>query len=152
MSRWRRNPLNEVDQAFSEWHRHALPDEFAVIDIDFCEYCRECRQPIALIEAARDISGRGYFKQSYVTKSLAEQAGVSAYIVLWKPAEGHVTPEYGLGFIESAWVRRIEPEPQTQRHYDERGLVNFYRWLRAIHRCRELGVESSSRVPSSLRK
>lgn len=134
MSRWERT--GKRDLAFNQWHRHALGDWASVIDIDFCEYCSRCGMPLALIEAARDISGQGYFKPCRVTRSLAELAGISAYTVLWKPVEGLVTPEHGLGFIESARLAKVYPEQSDKmRYYTESELRRWYKWLHHTHRC-----------------
>ena len=72
------------DLTFSRWHR-TLGDHVTCIDMDFLEYCRRCRQPLAFIETARDV-GQG-FKPTTVQKKTAEQANVPAYCVLYKPQD-----------------------------------------------------------------
>jgi hypothetical protein len=133
VSRWERT--GQRDLAFSQWHRHALPDDCTAIDIDFVEYCRRCKQPIALVESARDMSGNGYYKPAMVTHGLAVMAGIRAYTVLWKPVPGRVTPEHGLGFIERARVARVAPDPTEVTSWSERELVRWFRWLHRQHQC-----------------
>ncbi len=74
------------DLAYSAWHRADRISRFlgrrraallSVIDIDWCEYCNvgSCREPLALIETARDQSGNRAVKPATVTGKLATKAG-----------------------------------------------------------------------------
>jgi hypothetical protein len=83
------------DLTYSAWHR---PDriraylgprraaQLTVIDIDWCEYCAVCREPVALIETARDDRGNRTVKPATVTFKLAKKAAVPAYVVLYSAA------------------------------------------------------------------
>ena len=76
----RQEKFGHRDLTFSNWHR-TLSDDATCIDIDFCEYCRRCRAPLALIEIARDVGQD--FKPTTVLSKLANQAGIPGYLVLY---------------------------------------------------------------------
>jgi len=80
-----RQRLYGDDLTFREWHRFpTLPAYCSMIDIDIVEYCKDCRQPLALIETAIDVGQ--LFKPTTVTKNLAVLAGIPAYLILYKIA------------------------------------------------------------------
>lgn len=76
------------DLTYSTWHRRtnlrkyglSLKDAWSlgVIDIDWCEYCRHCREPLALVET--QVSDRAP-KPAPVMSVLARMAGIPAYSV-----------------------------------------------------------------------
>lgn len=75
------------DLSYSRWHRSNSLKRFvgaraafecAVIDIDWCEYCRLCKNPIALIETQRS---RANPKPAPVTAMTARLAQIRAYSV-----------------------------------------------------------------------
>jgi hypothetical protein len=76
------------DLTYSTWHRQAnltkyglaLRDAWSLglIDIDGCEYCRHCREPLALVET--QVSDRPP-KPAPVMATLARMAGIRAYSV-----------------------------------------------------------------------
>lgn len=74
------------DLTYSRWHRsksiarYVGPRRAAVlkvIDIDWCEACNACSQPLALIETVR--GGHPGSKPSTITENLAVMAGIDAF-------------------------------------------------------------------------
>lgn len=77
------------DQTYSAWHRskrlsryvgHRAAFECSTIDIDWCEYCRRCGEPLALIEMKRGTRP----KDAKVMTALAERANVPAYSMAYE--------------------------------------------------------------------
>lgn len=82
---------------WSRWHREPnLPHEAAYIDIDGCEYCRQCKEPVFLIETAHKT---GKPKATTVLRALAKRAGISAYLVRY---EGCMSNESNVD-IQQVW-------------------------------------------------
>lgn len=77
MSRWERT--GERDLAYSAWHR-TLDDELTYIDLDAVEYCAKCREPLLLMELARD---HGQPKATTVLRALARRADLPAILVFY---------------------------------------------------------------------
>ncbi len=82
-----RNHLRGHDPYMDVWHRRDSLSRFvgknratwmSQIDIDSCEYCHLCSEPIALVET-KTIWARS--KNGTVTAKLAERASLSAYLV-----------------------------------------------------------------------
>lgn len=72
------------DLTYSRWHRskslsryvgRQAAYECSTIDIDWCEYCRRCLKPLALIEMKQGPRP----KDAKVMTALAEKANVPAY-------------------------------------------------------------------------
>ena len=124
----RRERYGERDLTISRLHRLAS-DRCTAIDIDFCEYCPRCRQPLALIETAQDV---GQPKATTVLKRLAERADVDAYLIMWKKDEQHPN---GVSELRLQRVHGRAGRGPTN------GLVTFspeqyLRWLEDVHgRC-----------------
>lgn len=83
----------ERDLLYSRWHRPSRVREWMTareaamltqIDIDWCEYCAFCGQPVALIETQESTRGP---KSARVTGNLAELADVPAYSVAFQRSE-----------------------------------------------------------------
>lgn len=81
------------DLLYSGWHRPSRVREWMTareaalltqIDIDWCEYCAFCGQPVALIETQESTKGP---KSARVTGNLAKLADVPAYSVAYKRSE-----------------------------------------------------------------
>lgn len=79
MTRYERHGTRDI--AYSNWHRHACPDDITMQDIDWLEYCRTCRAPLVLIEAAQDVGQ--WYKPTAVLDSLGRAAGVLSLCVLY---------------------------------------------------------------------
>jgi len=76
----------ERDLTYSKWHRPPnLPDDISYIDIDSCEYCDRCKEPLALVELAQDVGQP--FKPTTVTVNLARKADRPAWLVLYTKSD-----------------------------------------------------------------
>ena len=106
------------DLTFSQWHR-TLSDNATCIDLDLLEYCRRCRQPLAMLELARDVGQA--FKPTTVLEQLAKKAMVPAFLIIYKLEAGS---------IGQCRMRRIYPEPTPLK------MVNIDavgRWIESLH-------------------
>jgi hypothetical protein len=103
----REERTGERELAFSGWHR-SLSDDCTVIDVDFAEYCNRCKRILAVIETAH--GHHGTVKPTTVLRSLARQAGVSAYLILYDcdPAGEH-------GLAATMRVQRVYPRPSVMK-------------------------------------
>jgi hypothetical protein len=112
------------DQAYSAWHRwgaikrygltEAAAKSLALIDIDGTMYVEaedKTYIPLALIETALDV-GQAY-KTATCTKNLAIQAGIPAYVVLYKTSEEPNPADPRYPDITSFRVRRLNPSAET---------------------------------------
>ena len=119
MSRYER--YGTRDLTFSQWHR-TLSYRCTAIDLDFLEYCQQCRAPLALIELARDVGQAN--KPTVVLARLAEKSDVPAYLILYAldPNAPH-----GIGDCR---IRRVHPDgtPLAQVSIDAVG-----RFIERIH-------------------
>ena len=104
--RWEKT--GERDLAFSSWHRLTCPDGWGMIDADFVAYCKDCEQPLFLIEHARDV-GQSY-KTFRVTKQLARMAGIPAFLILYRLGED--------GFIVSFRFQQVWPNVDSKLGYE----------------------------------
>lgn len=86
------------DLTYSRWHRDdsivryldgdkRLAYELAVVDIDWCECCRRCWKPLALIETQRSEANP---KSATVTANLAALAGIQAWSVSYSVENGEI--------------------------------------------------------------
>lgn len=110
------------DRSYSAWHRRQSTARFigleraqllAMIDLDaalYVEYDNRSREPLALIETARDVGQD--FKSASVTMRLARRAGVPAYVLLYD-LDGRRNP------ADPRWrdiarfrVKRLWPRPE----------------------------------------
>ena len=98
-----RERYGQRDLTYSRWHRidsiqryitHKEAWHLGMIDIDDCEYCRHCYEPLALIELAQDV-GQEY-KPSMVTAKLAERANVPAFQVFYSKTKAGDISEFRL--------------------------------------------------------
>ena len=112
------------DLTYSLWHRK-LEDELTFIDIDACEYCAECFEPLALIELARDVGQK--YKPSIVTKKLARKAGIPAYRVFYKVNKK--------GKIVAFRVKELYPDESEEIKMTPEEYADFLRGLRRGHTC-----------------
>lgn len=112
------------DRAYSAWHRRKSTRRFigiehaqllAMIDLDaslYVEYDDGTKEPIALIETARDV-GQPY-KTATVTANLAKRAELPCFVVLYALSD-EKNPAYFLWFdIESFRVKRLWPKPESE--------------------------------------
>ena len=109
---------------YSAWHRHRSTGRFigiekaqtlAMIDIDvvlYVEYEDNTKEPIALIEEARDIGQE--HKCTTVTSNLARRGKLPALLVLWRPSEQPNPAATHLPDISQFRVKRLWPAPESQ--------------------------------------
>jgi hypothetical protein len=109
------------DRAYSAWHRRNSTRRFvgienaqllAMIDLDaslYVEYDDGSREPLALIETARDV-GQPY-KNAQVTLNLARRANIPCYIVLYKLSSKINPADTDWPDIESFRIMRLHPNP-----------------------------------------
>jgi hypothetical protein len=94
-----------------------------LIDIDGCEYCRHCCEPLALIET--QVSARAP-KSATVTARLAKRAGIPAY---------SVSIELGDGEPVMFRFRRLEPPMDAITEMEPREFAWWLLSLRTEHEC-----------------
>lgn len=120
------------DLTYSAWHRQdnlrrfigrMSADAMTMIDIDACEYCRDCYTPLALIETQHSCNGP---KSARVTQQLASMAGITAWSVSYVTDDGDIT-----GFQ----VRRLAPTVSTVHALTPLGYGRFLFSLRDDHHC-----------------
>jgi hypothetical protein len=109
------------DRTYSAWHRRLSTRRFigieyaqllAMIDLDaslYIEYDDHTREPLALIETAKDI-GQEY-KTAIVTQKLAIRAQLPAYVVLYTPSALSNPADAAYRDIKSFRVKRLNPRP-----------------------------------------
>lgn len=121
------------DLSYSRWHRTDSLSRFIdarvafrckVIDIDWCEYCADCRMPLALIETQ---NSKASPKDANVMSQLAKLAGVPAYSVSYWTDDG--------GDVAGFRVRRLEPEPGPAVEKTPAEYAEFLEFLRLAHPC-----------------
>lgn len=117
--------FGERDLTYSRWHR-SLEDELTYIDIDACEYCENCREPLALIETAMDVGQS--FKATTVMRNLAKLAGIPAFLALYAEFEGSMNFRF----------RQVSPiyDPDW-REMNGPEFADVLRFLRKDHECRK---------------
>lgn len=120
-----RNRTFPPDLTYGEWHRPDsicrflsegsahVADALALIDIDctlYLEYDDRNKEPLALIETARDIGQQS--KPATVTRRLAQKADLPAFTVLYKIADSQNPAYPSEADIESFRVQRLHPKPE----------------------------------------
>ena len=107
-----------------------------VIDIDWCEYCRACNAPLALIETQHSSAPP---KAARITTTLAKMAGLAAYSVSYSTDD--------TGEIVGFRVQRLAP---TETDVVDMGPERYARWLvklRADHTCSSVEPPSPGAAP-----
>jgi hypothetical protein len=126
---------------YSLWHRERSivrylenPDDahqLGCIDIDavcWIEWERGSRDPLALIETARDDPGKD--KSGTVLRNLGALANIPTFIVLYVPAS-HPNPAYPqVPDIERFRIRRLWPDPE--KAYRELTCKQYAEWLKQL--------------------
>lgn len=124
---------------YSAWHRRYSTARFvgieaaqrlAMVDIDcylWIEYDDRSREPLALIETARDVGQD--VKVATITRNLARRAGIAAYVALYRHADTANPAATTLPDIDAFRVKRLWPDPEwtwrthTPRQWAERLLA-----------------------------
>lgn len=143
MSEQRRN--KNVDWLWNEWHRPGRDKmwrflekkqawELGMIDIDCCEWCRYCRQPLALIEAKVWGADRNF----EVTENLARMAQIPAYCVEYRPTDGDVWNGQDIAEFRVT-------SSTSQAIYTPDGMANFLYDMRREHHCGEATAQRYAR-------
>lgn len=131
---------------YSGWHRvqkvKALigtvrAAKLVMVDIDSCEACAYCSEPVALIETAHTAREP---KAAPITAALARRAGITAFSVsYYGDIERTRCHECGRpderGDITQFLVRQIEPSEPWVRRMDTRQYAEFLESLRTDHVC-----------------
>ena len=111
------------DRAYSAWHRRQSTRRFigiehaqllAMIDLDaslYVEYDDGTKEPIALIETARDVGQQ--YKSATVTTKLAKRADMPCYVVLYSLSKEKNPADAEWFDIESFRVKRLWPKPEN---------------------------------------
>jgi hypothetical protein len=114
----------ERSLVYSAWHRRYSTQRFvgieaaqrlAMVDIDCClwvEYDDRTREPLALIETARDVGQQN--KVATVTRNLARRAGIAAYCALYAHSDLANPAAPGLPDIIAFRVKRLWPQPELE--------------------------------------
>ena len=112
------------DRAYSAWHRRKSTRRFvgiehaqllAMIDLDaslYVEYDDGTKEPIALIETARDVGQK--YKCATVTKNLAKRAELPCFVVLYSLSADKNPADSEWHDIESFRVKRLWPNPENE--------------------------------------
>jgi hypothetical protein len=112
------------DRAYSAWHRRRSISRYvgieaaqtlSMIDLDMCmyvEYDDLSREPLCLVETARDVGQRE--KSSSVTVRLAKRAHLPAYLVLYQCALQPNPADVDAPDIEGFRVKRVWPTPESE--------------------------------------
>lgn len=111
------------DRSYSAWHRRHSTRRFvgidraqllAMVDLDcslYVEYDDASKEPLALIETARDIGQT--FKPATVTLALAKKAKLPAYVVLYACDDAPNPADPRWRDIARFLVRRLWPRSEA---------------------------------------
>jgi hypothetical protein len=124
-------------RAYSAWHRTASIERYlepaaakllAMCDVDmlqWVEYDATNKQPLALIECARDVAQSS--KPAPVLAALAIRSRLPAYTVLYRLAASNNPADPTAPDIDQFRVRRIWPTPETAWR-----ILKPEQWARAL--------------------
>lgn len=114
----------ERELIYSAWHREQNT-HLSMIDLDAIETCKQCKQPLALIELARDVGQ--LHKTTTITRKLAEMANIPAYLVFYKIDIAET--------ITSFRVSQVSPIKGVERIMTPGEYEKFLLELRTPHAC-----------------
>lgn len=112
------------DRSYSVWHRRRSISRYvgieaaqtlSMVDLDMClyvEYDDLSREPLCLVETARDVGQRE--KSCSVTVRLARRAKLPAYLVLYRCALEPNPADVEAPDIEGFRVKRVWPSPESE--------------------------------------
>lgn len=130
------------DRSYSAWHRRNSTRRFigiehaqllAMIDLDaslYVEYDDGTKEPIALIETARDVGQK--YKCAMVTTNLAKRANLPCYVLLYKLAREKNPADSRWYDIEKFRVKRLYPHPENEWR-----AVTPQQWAEGLLKMRE---------------
>lgn len=119
---------------YSGWHRVESLKRFIgvvaaaktpMIDIDACEYCCHCKEPLALIETEK--TDRPHPKKARVTQALARKAQIPGYSVAYSVDADDEIRDFR--------VQRIEPPDDWFDFMQPEEYADFLKRLRDDHVC-----------------
>jgi hypothetical protein len=108
---------------YSAWHRRRSVARFvgsekaqllSLIDVDgalFLEFCDETKEPLALIETARDVGQAR--KVATVTARLAQRAGLPSYTVLYRLSDKANPADPAVKDVAAFRLKRTWPYPES---------------------------------------
>jgi len=131
------------ERTYSAWHRRGSVRRFvgidraqllSMIDLDgalYVEFDHEDKEPLALIEVARDVGQR--YKAATVVRRLAKRARLPAYLVLYRLSATPNPADPAHPDIDAFRVRRLWPKPESDFRAlspDQwaRGLIEIRAW------------------------
>lgn len=110
------------DRSYSAWHRRNSVRRYvgidraqllSMIDLDgavYVEYDSADREPLALIEVARDVGQE--HKPAGVVLRLAKRAKLPAYVVLYRLSDARNPADSRWQDIDRFRIRRLHPKPE----------------------------------------
>jgi hypothetical protein len=132
----------ERDLAYSAWHRPRSAGRYVgidraqnlgMIDVDcvlYVEYDTDTREPLALIETARDVGQQ--HKPATITAALARRAHIPAFTVLYEAANGPNPSDQRFPDIARFRVKRLWPQPERSWR-----VVSPEQWAQALLHIRQ---------------
>ena len=80
MARW---TYYKSNGDYNDWHRQF--EGLAGIDLDFCEVCPKCYEPLAVKETCFDKNQQ--FKATTLTKMVGERLNIPAFLIFYTPLD-----------------------------------------------------------------
>lgn len=106
------------DLTYSQWHRRSSLSEHIgkvraeclhMIDVDCCEYCFACGEPIALVETQKSESNP---KPARVTSTLAKMAGIECYSVSYRVDSNDKITSFARKQLVPVETKPVEETPE----------------------------------------
>lgn len=105
----------------------------AMIDLDaslYVEYDDGSKEPLALIETARDV-GQPY-KNYQVTLNLAKRSNLPCFVVLYSPSNMQNPADQNISDIECFRIKRLWPNPKKEWE-----IITPLEWAQRLVRLRK---------------
>ena len=115
MARW---TYYKSNGDYNDWHRQF--EGLAGIDLDFCEVCPKCYEPLAVKETCFDKNQQ--FKATTLTKMVGDRLKIPAFLIFYTPLDND-TMKFR--------IKRVS-EPMTEIHE-----VNQEEWLKYLYSLQE---------------
>ena len=115
MARW---TYYKSNGDYNDWHRQF--EGLAGIDLDFCEVCPKCYEPLAVKETCFDKNQQ--FKATTLTKMVGDRLKIPAFLIFYTPLDND-TMKFR--------IKRVS-EPMTEIHE-----VNQEEWLNYLYSLQE---------------
>ena len=120
MARW---TYYKSNGDYNDWHRQF--EGLAGIDLDFCEVCPKCYEPLAVKETCFDKNQK--FKATTLTKMVGDRLKIPAFLIFYTPLDND-TMKFR--------IKRVS-EPMTEIHEvsQEEWLSYLYSLQKEHRRC-----------------